>query len=298
MLKSFFVFPFFLLFNDFHVAHIHGSLKGSFSRKFYFLIWLRIFRIPTIYQCHAAQVTSFFTSLSPRKLKAFQSAFGKYNLRLCLGSNWVSEFSRLTNQKWEVLFNPVPELTLKKDSHENCNFTFMGELSVRKGIHDLLNAFSQVKSENARLLIAGNGDIESLQSLSEELNISHKVEFLGWINNAQKLELLAKTDVVILPSYAEGLPMSVLEAMSVGLPVITTPVGAVEDAITNDVHGLLVAPGNLSQISQAITELSDNASKRKTLGDEAKIKFSSCFKDDVVAKDLAGYYNQLIGEVK
>lgn len=294
MLKAYFTFPFFLLFHDFHVAHIHGSLKGSFVRKYYFLIWLRIFSIPTIYQCHAALVTKFFTSLSPRKLSVFQSAFGKYQLRLCLGSSWVSHFSRLTHQDWEVLFNPVPELTLQKITHEDCNFTFMGELSERKGIHDLLNAFSQVKSENSRLLIAGNGDIDSLKVLCDEIKILNKVEFLGWINNEQKLELLAKTDVVILPSYAEGLPMSVLEAMSVGLPVITTPVGAVEDAITHDVHGLLVEPGNIPQISQAITELSDNASKRKALGDEAKVKFLSCFKDDVVAKDLAGYYNRLI----
>jgi glycosyltransferase involved in cell wall biosynthesis len=297
LLKAYLFFPFLLLFNNFQVAHIHGSLKGSFFRKAYFLLWLRMFSIPAIYQCHAAQVERYFTSLSHNQLKLVQSIFGKYQLRLCLGSSWVSEFSRLTNQDWEVLFNPVPELALQKSAHENCNFTFMGELSERKGIHDLLNAFSQVQSSNARLLVAGNGDVEALKSLCRELNISSNVEFLGWINNQKKLELLAKTDVVVLPSYAEGLPMSVLEAMSVGLPVITTPVGAVEDAITHDLEGILVEPGNISEISQAISDLSNNACKRLQLGNEAKIKFLSSFKDDVVAKNLAGYYNRLIKEV-
>lgn len=291
-------FPFFLLSNRFDVAHIHGSLKGSFARKSYFLFWLRVFSIPAIYQCHAAQVEKFFNGLNTNQKEHIINTFKKYQLCLCLGTSWVKKFQTLTNRNWNILFNPVPELTLTKKKHSTCNFSFMGELSERKGIKDLIHAFAQSENKNARLLVAGNGDVDSLVMLCSELGISEKVEFLGWINKEQKLDLLARTDVVVLPSYAEGLPMSILEAMSVGLPVITTPVGAVEDAITHNEHGLLVQPGNINQIAVAISELTNDTGKRVQLGEAAKVKFLKCFKDDVVAKTLSDYYQQLIDGAK
>ncbi|MDN3473543.1 glycosyltransferase family 4 protein [Pseudoalteromonas sp. APC 3355] len=294
LLISAIYFPFLLLFKRFNVAHIHGSLKGSFQRKSYFLFWLRLFSIPTIYQCHAAQVDNFFYNLNSKQKSRVINTFKKYELCLCLGSSWVKEFERLTDRNWNVLFNPVPEIKLNKVQHDTCNFTFMGELSQRKGIKDLLNAFALSPCDNARLLIAGNGNIQEIHDLCSTLKIADKVEVLGWIDKEQKLELLSRTDVVVLPSYAEGLPMSILEAMSVGLPVITTPVGAVEDAITHNVHGLLVQPGNIEQISDALNELTHNIDKRIQFGKAAKGKFLECFKDDVVAKSLSNYYQKLI----
>lgn len=298
LLLAIIYFPFLLLTNRFDVAHIHGSLKGSFVRKSYFLFWLRVFSIPAIYQCHAAQVDTFFNKLSYKQKININKTFSKYHLCLCLGDNWLKKFQTLTDRNWSILFNPVPEIILTKIEHSTCNFSFMGELSERKGIKDLIHAFAKSENKDARLLIAGNGDVESLVALCNELGISEKVEFLGWINKEQKLDLLARTDVVVLPSYAEGLPMSILEAMSVGLPVITTPVGAVEDAITHNEHGLLVNPGNVAQISDALSELAHDSNKRTEFGEAAKAKFLKCFKDDVVAKTLSDYYQQLIAKVE
>tara|TARA_B100001059_G_scaffold25570_1_gene20551 strand:- start:1622 stop:2674 length:1053 start_codon:yes stop_codon:yes gene_type:complete len=288
---AFVIFPFLLIFNNYKVAHIHG---GSVLRKSYYALWLKLFRIPTIYQNHAANLDSYYKNADGFKKTYLDYVFNLYELRLCLGSYWENTLNKVMDKKWDVLYNPVPELHLNNTAHDTCNFTFMGELSERKGIKDLIHAFAKSENDNARLLVAGNGDIHSLVTLCSELGISEKVEFLGWINKDQKLDLLARTDVVVLPSYAEGLPMSILEAMSVGLPVITTPVGAVEDAITHNEHGLLVKPGNVDQISSALSELAQSSDKRTQLGEAAKVKFLKCFKDDVVAKTLSDYYQQLI----
>ena len=290
-LSAFVLFPFLLIFNNYKVAHIHG---GSVLRKSYYALWLKLFRIPIIYQNHAANLDSFYTNAVGVKKAYISYIFSLYDLRLCLGSYWENTLNKVMDKKWDVLYNPVPELHLNKTTHDTCNFTFMGELSERKGIKDLIHAFAKSENDNARLLVAGNGDVDSLVTLCSEIGISEKVEFLGWINKEQKLDLLARTDVVVLPSYAEGLPMSILEAMSVGLPVITTPVGAVEDAITHNEHGLLVNPGNVAQISSALSELAQSLDKRTQLGEAAKVKFLKCFKDDVVAKTLSDYYQQLI----
>ena len=290
-LYAFVSFPFLLIFNNYKVAHIHG---GSVLRKSYYALWLKLFRIPMIYQNHAANLDSFYSNAVGIKKIYLSYIFNLYDLRLCLGSYWKNTLNKVMDKKWDVLYNPVPELHLNNTTHDTCNFTFMGELSERKGIKDLIHAFAKSENDNARLLVAGNGDIHSLVTLCSELGISEKVEFLGWINKEQKLDLLARTDVVVLPSYAEGLPMSILEAMSVGLPVITTPVGAVEDAITHNEHGLLLNPGNIAQISSALSELAQSYNKRAELGEAAKVKFLKCFKDDVVAKTLSDYYQQLI----
>ncbi|MFT6918365.1 MAG: glycosyltransferase involved in cell wall biosynthesis [Cognaticolwellia sp.] len=297
LFKACLIFPFMVCFGRFDIAHIHGSLKGSFARKSYFLFWLRLFSIPTIYQCHAAQAKKFFNSLSDKQYLRVLKTFRKYQLCLCLGSNWVQELELLTSRQWNILFNPVAEHSLVRTDHITCNFTFMGELSGRKGIVDLINAFALTSNDNSRLLIAGNGDTRSLQKLCSELDISHKVEILGWVDKQQKINLLKRTDVVVLPSYAEGLPMSILEAMSIGLPVITTPVGSVQDAITHNVHGLLVEAGNVSQITSAINELSYDIDKRVRLGNMGKVKFLENFKDDVVAKKLSEYYKELIRSI-
>ena len=292
-LFAFISFPFLLIFNRYEVAHIHG---GSVLRKSYYALWLKLFKIPTIYQNHAANLDSYYKGATGIKRAYMDYIFNLYDLRLCLGSYWKQTLGQVMGAKWEVLYNPVPELLLKKSHHNTCNFTFMGELSSRKGVKDLIHAFAKAENKNARLLVAGNGDVECLALLCSELGISEKVEFLGWINKEQKLDLLARTDVVVLPSFAEGLPMSILEAMSVGLAVITTPVGAVEDAITHNVHGLLVQPGNIEQISDALSELAQNSDKRTKFGEAAKAKFLECFQDDVVGNTLSGYYQQLIAK--
>ena len=294
-LCAFASFPFLLIFNNYKVAHIHG---GSVLRKSYYALWLKLFGIPIIYQNHAANLDSFYSNAVGIKKIYLSYIFNLYDLRLCLGSYWKNTLNKVMDKKWDVLYNPVPELHLNNTTHDTCNFTFMGELSERKGIKDLIHAFAKSENDNARLLVAGNGDVDSLVTLCSELGISEKVEFLGWINKEQKLDLLARTDVVVLPSYAEGLPMSILEAMSVGLPVITTPVGAVEDAITHNEHGLLVNPGNVAQISSALSELAQSLDKRTQLGEAAKVKFLKCFKDDVVAKTLSDYYQQLIAKAE
>lgn len=284
-------FPFFLLCNDFDGAHVHGSLKGSFFRKACFLFWLKIYKIPVVYQCHAAQVDDFFSN----SLKKYivNKIFKQYDLRLCLGNCWKSNFENITGLKWNVLHNPVATFPFEKSQHEEFNLVFMGELSKRKGIRDLIEAFSLVKNDNAKLYVAGSGDIDGLTDFCNELGVKNRVEFLGWIDSEQKGSLLSIADVVVLPSYAEGLPISILEAMSASVAVITTPVGAIGDAITHDINGLLVPPGNIYELASAINVLGSDKAKRLELATLGKEKFDELFHEDVVAQKLLGFYELL-----
>ncbi|ENM5862799.1 glycosyltransferase family 4 protein, partial [Vibrio mimicus] len=254
----------------------------------------KIYNIPVIYQCHAAQVDSFFSNEIKKRL--VNKIFQQYDLRLCLGNFWKDKFEKITKLEWNVLPNPVAKFSFDKIEHDSFNLLFMGELSNRKGIKDLIQAFVLVKHENAKLYIAGNGDIKRLMELCNKLGINDRVEFLGWIDSIKKSDLLSIADVVILPSYAEGLPISVLEAMSANIAVIATPVGAVSDAITHNVNGLLVTPGKIDELADAINDLGYDKEKRQKFAELGRKKFNESFHEDIVAHKILEFYDRLTNE--
>ncbi|MGF1760325.1 glycosyltransferase family 4 protein [Photobacterium sagamiensis] len=298
ILWAYLQFPFVLLFGKYELIHIHGSLKTSFYRKLYFLLVGKLFGLPVIYHLHTAQIDKYFTGITLLKFKLTKYIFSLYSKRLCLGFPVVDKLFNYTGVAWEVLHNPIscPEPMKPRHKNEVCNFSFMGELSQRKGIIDLLNAFTIVSTinQNAHLYVAGNGDLPRLIKVVEDSTISGRVTFLGWINAEEKEKLLAKTDVIVLPSYAEGLPMSILEAMSEGLPVITTPVGSTTDAISDGKEGIIVRPGDIEAIAKAMCTLAENDELRKKMGNAAKNKFSLLFELEIVANRLLSIYQDLL----
>jgi glycosyltransferase involved in cell wall biosynthesis len=92
---------------------------------------------------------------------------------------------------------------------------------------------------------------------------------LSWVDSKERERLLAESDVFVLPSHAEGVPMSLLEAMAAGLPCITTPVGGIPDVFTHGAEGLLVSPGNPAQLATAMTQLINDEPGRLNAGRRA-----------------------------
>lgn len=280
------------------VVHIHGSMKTSFFRKSPYLLISKLFGKKVIYHMHAAMVSEYFENVSSFKLRFIRKIFSLYDLRVCLGVPWVKVLEDVTGSRWEVLHNPMSPAkpcSLRSVDAE-CQFVFLGELSARKGVEDLLHAFSLGRRAGLKacLKVAGNGDIERLSQLCKELDITQSVEFLGWICAEEKHELLCQSDVVVLPSYAEGLPMSVLEGMSYGRLVIATPVGATEDAIHNGVNGILVNPGDVNALSHTLCKVANDSKLRGVLGSKALDDFMAKFHVEVISQKLGDYYLRLV----
>lgn len=292
---SYLVFPFKAFNTD--LVHVHGSMKTSFFRKSPYLFMARLLGKPVIYHMHAASVENYFSRIPDWKSQLVGKLFSYYDLRLCLGTPWVSKLEGLTSSTWRVLHNPMKP-GFRSEHHVKGNSTtsyvFLGELSKRKGITDLLNAFAKavVSSSSIKLSVAGNGDIDGLKAKCKELGIEDKVDFVGWIGAEDKHRLLMGSDVVVLPSYAEGLPMSVLEAMSYGKVVITTPVGATEDAIQHNVNGILVQPGDIDALASAISRTANE--DVSSLAEQAYLDFNQQFHVEKIADRLADYYQELL----
>jgi glycosyltransferase involved in cell wall biosynthesis len=126
-----------------------------------------------------------------------------------------------------------------------------------------------------------------------ELGISDSVDFLGWVDGELKLKLLRDADVFVLPSYNEGLPMSVLEAMSWAKPVIATRVGGIPELITTGTNGILIDAGDQEQLSSALLRLGHDAEYRASIGLAARQHIEGQFSDVAVLPRLENVYRQV-----
>jgi glycosyltransferase involved in cell wall biosynthesis len=115
---------------------------------------------------------------------------------------------------------------------------------------------------------------------------------LPWLDTRRRDQLLAASDVFVLPSHIEGMPMAMLEAMASGLPVIVTPVGGIPEVVTDGVEGDLVAPGDVPQLALALSGMISDPARRSELGQRARSRATQ-FDVGAYATSLLGLYRRL-----
>jgi glycosyltransferase involved in cell wall biosynthesis len=194
--------------------------------------------------------------------------------------------------------NPVeiPEARAGRTSDQRLrDVVFVGRLERDKGIFDLVEAFCPVAQEfpSARLRCAGDGDAAEVVRLAEARGIASAVDCVGWIRGDTKWDLLTSSAVYASPSYFEGLPMALLEAMAARLPVVATTVGGIPSAITHGVEGFLMPPGDVPALSRALRLLLGDDALRRNMGDAAYGRVAREFSTSVVLPKLESLYQEL-----
>ena len=144
-------------------------------------------------------------------------------------------------------------------------------------------------------MIAGSGNVADVSLEAERLGIAKNIEFTGWVVGAEKSALLGKAAIFVLPSYAEGLPMALLEAMSCGTAVIATDVGGVAEVVENEKNGLLVPPGDVRTLGWAINHLLTDCELRERLGKAGRAKVVSAFGPTRTIAALNELYSAALG---
>lgn len=143
------------------------------------------------------------------------------------------------------------------------------------------------------LVFAGDGEIEKYESLANDLGISAQCEFLGWVSK-EKEQLFSSCSVFCLPSKAEGMPMSLLEAMAHGLAVIATPVGGIPQVIKQDKNGILMPLDDVNYLAKALNVLFDNFDLRERLGKSARLTIKQDFDMQVHLGKLIDIYSSIL----
>lgn len=141
--------------------------------------------------------------------------------------------------------------------------------------------------------LAGDGDVEKVKELVKEKHLENNIDVVGWANFDKKLELLKSVSTVVLPSYNEGLPMSILEGMACGKAIISTTVGAIPEVISEE-NGILVKPGNVQALSEALIECAQNLEKIKKMSECNIDKVEKQFSVDMMHDQLSKYYKSVL----
>ena len=157
---------------------------------------------------------------------------------------------------------------------------FVGRLAGVKGLPMLLDAVAAVKARHpdVKLTLAGDGpDRAKLAEQASRLGITPNVEFLGYQSQAQVRELLQQTDVFVMGSFAEGVPVVLMEAMAAGVPVVATQVAGIPELVEPGVNGLLVPPGDATSLADAIGRLVSDPARRAAMGASGRTKVAAEF---------------------
>lgn len=292
-------FAFMLVSGQVALLHAHTSERASFWRKSIFMLLAFAAKCPVIYHSHAPQFLQFYYDECGPLARWFVRFILDHSARVVvLSSQWKTAFANITkNPNVICIFNPVVVVPVGELTQQQRApiLLFLGRLGERKGIYDLLEAAAKVRLHfpDMRLLCGGDGDLEGVAARAKELGVAENVRILGWVAGIEKQRLLAEASIYILPSYNEGLPMGVLEAMSAGLPVVTTPVGGIPDAVQDGVEGYLVEPGDIDGLANAIEKLLADAELRGRMGLAGRSKVDACFTPERVLPKVMALYQEL-----
>ena len=291
-----------LLRRDVGLVHVHLSSRASFWRKLPILMLAKLVRKPVLLHLHGSEFMTFYEEeCGPLSKQIVRTTFNQADLILVLSPQWAVNVKGFTkNRRIEVLFNgvPVPDHMPNRLHHAGpVTLLFLGRLGWRKGIYDLLDALKTVKASGVDfwLIAAGDGETVEVAARARELGLTPNIKVPGWIRDQDKARLLEQADIFVLPSHAEGLPMSLLEAMAAGLPVVCTSVGGIPTAVSDGVEGAVVTPGDTSALATSLQQLLSDPEMRLRMGRNAYDRAKRDFDVQRGVDRLVSIYQRYIG---
>ena len=305
-LKALLAFVYYALINDVNVVHIHSASRGSFVRKAILMQIAKILNSRVIFHLHGGGFADFYNNQSPMVKSIIKGVFNRSDLVIVLSEfwfDWVSDTFGIKNVR--ILNNSVKKIYFDTreqfltnnpvDNKQQQRILFLGRLCQEKGIYDLIYAFKKVLDvcPGAVLTICGDGEIEECIDLCKELGVTDSVEMPGWVNGKKKNNIMASSTIFCLPSHKECLPMSIIEAMSCGLVVVSSECGGIPDVITDKHNGLLITPRDREELAEKLIFMLVNPEFRKNLAKNAEDKFNRCFDSSAMRPRLEAIYNAL-----
>lgn len=281
------------------LLHIHTAERGSFFRKSFFVWMAKVFGVPVLMHMHAAEFREFYEHCPQWARRYIGWTLDQCDRIVTLSASWRDFYACLTRTRVDVIPNFIAvtpaELPHGTGGYPTVGVLYLGKFGARKGIYDLVEAVKRIYDIHPKLEIfcGGDGEVDNVRHKVEDQGMSDRFHILGWVGSQQRSELLERCRIYILPSYAEGLPVSIIEAMAAGLAIIATRVGGIPEMIQDGKDGLLVSPGDIDGMTAALTRLVSDASFRAQLGDSARKTFLSRYSADRVIPQFEAVYRDL-----
>lgn len=293
---------FFITKRNYDIYHIHVASYGSTFRKSLYVKAAKKWGKKVLLHVHGAEYMVFYEKSKKKdRIISFLNSADKV---VALSNEWKNTFEKVFNIKnCIVLENGIDiekfSVAVNNKEIDSHAFLALGRLGKRKGTYDLIEAVSNVKKRipDIKCYLAGDGDVENCRSLIQKKGLQNNIYVVGWVDFDMKLELLKKTSVLVLPSYNEGLPMAILEGMASGKPIISTNVGAIPEVIVNGVNGVLINPGNISELEIAMIKYATDFNSVK-IAQDANLKLvNQKYSMEVMHNKLKQIYFQLVNDI-
>jgi glycosyltransferase involved in cell wall biosynthesis len=256
------------------VMHVHGASRASFWRKSIYMAIGLLAGWRIVFHLHGGGFARFHRDeCGPVAQAVIRFLFDRAAWIVVVSESWKEWAHGITsNRRIVCIPNPVSLPLRVSQAREPGLVVFAGRCEASKGIFDLLEAAGVLRAQvpGLRIECAGDGDLGKVQRYAASMNLAARVKMRGWLAREASEQLLSRAAVFVLPSYAEGLPMSVLEAMAAGCPVVATNVGGIPDLITNGVDGLLVPPGDPDALAAALQRILRDHAFAQQLGNAAR----------------------------
>jgi glycosyltransferase involved in cell wall biosynthesis/peptidoglycan/LPS O-acetylase OafA/YrhL len=283
------------------LVHAHMTTRGSALRKTVLCSVAILLRVPVVMHMHGADFIPFYRGLAPWLRSPLDAVLQRAAHVVVLGAAWraflIDEMG-VSPQRISIVANgvPLPPQSAPRMLPDRPRLLFLGRLCARKGLPELIAALGTpaLRSRDWRAVIAGDGDPAPFRAMVGWHRLADRVEMPGWLGRADILELLAQTDILVLPSHHEAMPIAVLEALASGVAVITTAVGTVPEFLQDGVNALLVTPGDIASLAHAIEMLLDDAAMRARLAAAGHGVFLEKLEIGAVATRLAALYRAAI----
>lgn len=251
---------------DVKIVHIHTASYNSFKRSVIYLKQAKRHGKKVVMHIHGGGFREYRKSCP----EFVDKHLGMCDAIVALSETWRKYFAEELGFNNVYVVNNVidnPKIVEKKKDGK-FHLLFLGLITEAKGIFDLLEVLKEHKEEwsgHLVLHVGGNGKVSELNQMIEAFGVGDMVIFEEWVSGDKKSELLSMADAFILPSYTEGVPISILESMSYGVPILSTPVGGIPEVVNADT-GILFTPGDRVAMAKAINHVKDGENLRRNMG--------------------------------
>ena len=283
------------------------------------MFWSSLFASPIAWACRVPVIVETLHGTeawrkgwkASNRIDRAVNQFVSKHIAVCKSdARFLSKKKRVPASKIEIIHNGIDgrRVAISPESRQairhaigatetDCVLITVARFHQGKGHRVLLDAMRQLAPQHARakLVLLGEGEEQAeMRSWCKSYGIADRVWFAGYQPNVG--EWLSAADINVLPSFYEGFPLTILEAMAAGLPTVTSNVGGIPEAIEDGVTGLLVPPGDSRKLAEAISSLMSDAQGRARIGSAARTRVGEAFTFDQQVRATERLYLELLGK--
>jgi glycosyltransferase involved in cell wall biosynthesis len=254
--------------------------------------------IPCVFTPHGWSIVDRASGKINHTFKALERLGGMLGtgvITVCRDEHETGSMSGLIAQnKLFCVYNGIPDSSIRaKAADDSLTVVMVARFHKQKDHATLLRALSRLRGHPWRLKLVGSGPLlEATRQLASSLGVAQRVEFLGECKNTT--EILSQSSIFVLSTFYEAFPISILEAMRTGLPIVATKVGGIPEAVSDGLNGFLVPPSRDDLMAESLKRLFLNVSLREQMGRNGREQFLQRFTDEQMILRTLEVYKVLL----